>query len=246
MEKVVGYCRVSSECQCQEDKFGIEAQRAEIEAYCAENGFEVVDWYIDEAKSGAKMDRPELDRVLYHELPTGVKGVVVAKSDRIARDIEIYYYYKMTLRMKGIELYSALEDFGAPGPMRDLLESFTLCAAKMERENIFRRTMMGKRVKAEQGGFIGGRPPFGYKIMNGGLEIDEEKARIVLYVTDLREQGLPYRTICRKVVEDGLMEKEPTLPLVHRIIENRKIYEGYMRFDGEWIKGRHEPILEEK
>ena len=116
----------------------------------------------------------------------------------------------------------------------------------MERENIFRRTMMGKRVKAEQGGFIGGRPPFGYKIMNGGLEIDEEKARIVLYVTELREQGLPYRTICRKVVEDGLMEKEPTLPLVHRIIENRKIYEGYMRFDGEWIKGRHEPILEEK
>lgn len=245
-EKVVGYCRVSSECQCQEDKYGIEAQRAEVERYCAENGLEVIEWYIDEAKSGAKMDRPELDRILYGELPEGVKGVVVAKSDRVARDIEIYYYYKMTLRIKGIELYSALEDFGAPGPMRDLLESFTICAAKMERENILRRTMMGKRVKAEQGGFAGGHPPWGYKSVNKRLEIDESKVAAVRWIFEQRDRGMSYRLICRNLVEQGLVEKPINVTTAFRIIENRKIYEGYIKFDGKWIKGQHKAILEEK
>ena len=246
MEKVYGYCRVSSECQCGEDKFGIDAQKAEIEAYCEREGFEIVEWFVDEAKSGAKMDRPELDRILYCELPKDIKGVVVAKSDRIARDIEIYYYYKMSLRMKSVELYSALEDFGVPGSMRDLLESFTICAAKMERENILRRTMMGKRVKAEQGGFIGGTPPWGYVIEKKALVVDKSKVEAVRWVFEHRDMGMSYRLICKNLLKLGLIEKPISPTTAFRIVENRKVYEGYSKYNGGWVKGKHEAIIEEK
>ena len=44
--RVVGYCRTSTEGQCGEDKFGIEAQRRAIIGYCQEHDMEIVEWFI--------------------------------------------------------------------------------------------------------------------------------------------------------------------------------------------------------
>lgn len=251
MKNVVAYCRVSTDGQVGTDKYGIEAQKEQIMAYCSKNDMQISNWYIDEGESGAKMNRPEFDKLIYGEVSNPpVEAVVVAKSDRVARDIEIYYYYKMTLRLKGIDLISISEDFGKFGVFSEILESFTLTAAKMERENITKRTSAGRRVKAAKGGYSGGRAPYGYKVKDRALVIVPEQADTVRQIFAMKDAGYTLQNIAdainaldRKTKSGGRF----AISTVQTIVGNRKVYEGMYRYgkDGEWVQGQHDPILME-
>ena len=92
MKKAIGYIRVSTEEQSADDKYGVEVQRQAILSYADSNGYEIVEWFID-VMSGAKDNRPELDKILYQPelLPTH-DAVIIFKNDRIARDTKLYFY----------------------------------------------------------------------------------------------------------------------------------------------------------
>ena len=163
MKNVIAYIRVSTDGQVGEDKYGLEVQKQQIEEYCRKNEMNIIEWYADEGESGAKQ-RPGFDKIVYGDIKNPpVEAVVVAKTDRVARDIEVYFFYKMLLRKKEIELISITEDFGQFGVFSNVLEAFTILVAKMERENINKRTSAGRAVKSAKGQYSGGRAPFGYK-----------------------------------------------------------------------------------
>lgn len=63
--KAIGYIRVSTEEQSADDKYGIEVQKQAISDYANRNDFEIVCWLTDTI-SGAKDNRPELDKILYN------------------------------------------------------------------------------------------------------------------------------------------------------------------------------------
>ena len=248
--KVIGYIRVSTDGQCGDDKFGLEVQEKNIKDYCAKNGMDIVAWYRDEGESGAK-ERPGFDEIVYGEVTNPpYEAVIVAKSDRVARDINVYYYYKMMLRKKDIKLISIAEDFGQFGVFANMLEAFTLCVAEMERDNITKRTSSGRKAKAAKGGYSGGRAPMGYKVADGNLIINEDEAKAVRRVFELSASGLALRKIADVLNEEGYktrLTEKFALSTVQGIVNNRKTYEGYYRYgkDGEWVKGQHEPILKE-
>ena len=54
MKKAVGYCRVSTDGQVGEDKFGIDSQKEQILEYAKRNDYEILEWFIDEGVSGVK------------------------------------------------------------------------------------------------------------------------------------------------------------------------------------------------
>lgn len=249
MKNVVSYIRVSTEGQVGEDKFGIDAQRAQIAEYCRKNDMQLVHEYKDEAKSGAKMDRPEFDRIVYGDVQNPpIEAVIVAKSDRIARDINVYYYYKMQLKMKGIELISIAEDFGQFGVFANMLEAFTLCVAEMERENIMKRTSAGRIQKAGQGGYAGGQAPMGYSVSNGHLVVNPNEAGTVRRAFELRETGLPMRGVADALNEEGYRTRNGNpfvISTVQSILNNKKTYQGYYRYgkNSEWVEGQQEAIL---
>lgn len=248
MKSVVGYIRVSTDGQCKDDKFGLEVQKEQIVEYCNNNDMNIVKWYSDEGESGAK-ERPGFDEIVYGEVSNPpYESVVVAKSDRVARDIEIYYYYKMLLRKKNITLISIAEDFGKFGVFSDMLESFTLCVAKMERENINKRTSAGRAVKSSKGGYSGGRAPMGYRIENGGLVIDENEAKVVRFIFDKKASGETMLGTMRALNEAGYKTrngKDFVISTVQSIWNNERTYRGEYKYgkNGEWVKGQHEPIL---
>lgn len=248
MKNVIGYIRVSTDGQCKDDKFGLEVQKEQIIEYCNNNDMNIVKWYSDEGESGAK-ERPGFDEIVYGEVSNPpYESVVVAKSDRVARDIEIYYYYKMLLRKKNITLISIAEDFGKFGVFSDMLESFTLCVAKMERENINKRTSAGRAVKSSKGGYSGGRAPMGYRIENGGLVIDENEAKVVRFIFDKKASGETMLGTMRALNEAGYKTrngKDFVISTVQSIWNNERTYRGEYKYgkNGEWVKGQHEPIL---
>ena len=247
---VVAYIRVSTDNQCGDDKFGLDVQRKNIMDYCAANSMEIVKWFSDEGESGAK-ERPGFDEIVYGDVSNPpYEAVVVAKSDRVARDINIYFYYKMLLLKKDIKLISIAEDFGQFGVFANMLEAFTLCVAEMERDNINKRTSGGRRVKASKGGYSGGNAPMGYKVQNGQLVINEEEAEVVRKIFEWRDGGATLMGIVEELNDEGYHTRKGNkfvISTVQSIVNNRKTYEGWYRYgkEGEWVKGQHEPILKE-
>ena len=248
MKNVVAYIRVSTDGQCGDDKFGLEVQKEQIIEYCAKNDMNILKWYTDEGESGAK-ERPGFDEIVYGEVSNPpYEAVIVAKSDRVARDINIYYYYKMLLIKKDIKLISIAEDFGQFGVFANMLEAFTLCVAEMERENITKRTSSGRKVKAAKGGYSGGRPPYGYSPLNGKLIVVPEEAEVVRFVIESKDSGKTFQTICDALNDGGKTNRSGTkfsISTLQVIVDNKPLYQGKYRYgkDSEWVDGEHEPIL---
>ena len=248
MKNVGAYLRVSTDGQCGDDKFGLDAQRSQIIEYCAKHDMNIVAWFVDEGESGAK-ERPGFDEIVYGDVTNPpYEAIIVAKSDRVARDINIYYYYKMLLVKKNIKLISIAEDFGQFGVFSNMLEAFTLCVAEMERENITKRTSSGRKVKAAKGGYSGGRPPYGYTPHNGKLVIVPEEAEVVRYVINAKDNGVTYQAICDKLNAEGKTNRSGSkfsISTIQVLVDNKPLYQGMYRYgkDSEWTEGEHEPIL---
>ena len=252
MKNVVAYCRVSTDAQAGDDKYGIDAQKRVIMEYCAKNDMQISGWYIDEGESGVKENRPQLNALLFGEVQNPpVEAVVVYKSDRIARDIKLYFYYMMLLEKKKIELISATEPIVDDGTgLGNVYRSLMLFVAEQERLNITRRTSGGRAIKSSKGGYSGGRPPFGYKPVGGVLTIVPEEAETVREIFEMKKSGATYQQVCDALNGEGRTNRSGTkfsISTVQTILGNENTYRGLYRYgkSGEWVKGVHEPILKE-
>lgn len=231
--------------------FGVDVQRQTIEEYCASRDMNIVRWVSDEGESGAK-ERPGFDEIVYGDVSNPpYEVVVVAKTDRVARDINVYYYYKMLLTKKNIKLISIAEDFGQFGVFSNMLEAFTLCVAEMERQNITKRTSSGRKAKAKTGGYSGGRAPMGYKVVDHQLVINEDEAPAVRFIFDNKRNGNTMLGTVKALNEAGYKTrngKEFVISTVQSIWNNENTYLGYYKYgkDGEWVKGDHEPLIKEE
>lgn len=256
IKKAVGYIRVSTEQQAGEDKNGIEGQKREIQAYAGRNGYEIVQWLTD-VISGVKDDRPEFNRLLYGDefVNSQIEAVISFKTDRVARDTKLYFYYMFVLEKKNIKLLSTQETFPEGSEFANIYRSLMLFAAEQERKNIALRTSTGRGVKASMGGYSGGRPPYGYKAVDRKLQIDESEAPVVRRIFKLYDAGENYLHIADILNDDGIKTRTGKRfqdKSVSAIVGNRKLYQGYYQYGGgqdkvnaKWVKGVHEPILEE-
>ena len=94
MKNAVGYLRCSTQGQVDDDKYGMEAQKEAILSYAHLNGYQIVEWCKD-VISGVKEDRPAFNTLLYAEEIKNppYEAIICFKSDRVARDIKLYFYF---------------------------------------------------------------------------------------------------------------------------------------------------------
>ena len=251
MKNVVAYIRVSTDNQAGEDKFGIDSQKEIVMNYCAAHDMQISEWYVDKGESGVKENRPALDELLYGEIRNPpVEAVVVAKSDRVARDIKLYYYFMMLFEKKGMKLISATEEVvNDDTGLGNVYKALMLFVAEQERANINKRTSGGRAVKSSRGGYAGGRTPFGYRASDHKMVIVPEEAEAVRTIFRMKdEEGATYQAICDYLNEQGVTNKSGSkfsVSTIKTIYENRKVYEGFYRYgkQTEWVKGEHEAIL---
>lgn len=250
LKNAVGYIRVSTAGQTTEDKYGIEAQKFDIMNYCIRNDYTLTKWYIDGGVSGVVEERKELDKILFGEddnVPP-IETVIVAKSDRLARDINLYFYYKFVLQKKNIDLLSVQEDFGSMGAFAGVLQSLTMFIAEQERTNIAKRTSAGRSMKAKSGGYAGGRAPYGYRVENSQLVVRDDEAEMVKRIFELRESGLTLQDIADLLSDEGCRSRSNKrfgASQIKSVLSNQKTYEGQYKYGDNmmWVQGVHEPIL---
>jgi len=197
--KAIGYVRVST----SEQHLGTEAQRAALDAWCAAHDVELVAVYTDHGVSGgAALDKrtallDALDALKVH----GAGLLLVAKRDRLARDVMIAAMVERLASSNGAEIVAADGAGNGDSPeallMRRMIDAF----AEYERQIIKARTRAALRVKRSKGEKTGGQAPFGYRLAADGvhLEQDEDEQRVVSLVKALQADGLSLRAIAAEM-----------------------------------------------
>ena len=105
-----------------------------------------------------------------------------------------------------------------------------------------------RKAKAASGAYAGGRPPFGYRVVDHKLVIDEKEAEVVRLIFQYKGELCSVRAITDVLEEKGYVARngKPFSPsTVQSIWDNERFYYGWHRYgkDGEWVKAEHEPIM---
>lgn len=173
----------------------------------------------------------------------------MARSDRVSGDINLYYYYKLLLAKKKMALVAAEDNFDEAA--KKVLEEFIVTAGREEIENGQQKRRSGQMAKARDGGYAGGRSPYGYDAVRGSgmLILNEKEAVMIRRIFELHDEyAFTYRAIAEVLTKEKWKARtdKPIHPsTIASIIGNRKLYEGFIKFGTDsWMVGKHQKILE--
>lgn len=190
----VAYLRVSTDDQT----LGPQAQRAAIARWAASQGVSVVAWFEDHGISGgAPLDkRPALVDALDALADHGAGVLVVAKRDRLARDVMVSAMVERLAERAGARVVSAAGEGNGDDPTAVLMRRIVDAFSEYERALIKARTRAALRVKADRGERVGA-VPVGCAVADDGrtLVADPREARAVALIQELRADGMTIRAI---------------------------------------------------
>ena len=184
-KKVYMYTRVSTAMQT--DGFSLDAQRERIRKYADAYDFDIVGEYEDAGKSGKSIEgRAEFKKML-EDIETnkdGISYVLVFKLSRFGRNAADVLNTLQFMQDYGVNLICVEDGIDSSKDAGKLMISVLSAVAEIERENILVQTMEGRKQKAREGKWNGGFAPYGYKLVNGMLEIAEDEAEAVRIIFD--------------------------------------------------------------
>jgi len=249
MEKALIYCRVSTEEQAREG-YSLDAQEKFCRNFGQNNGYEILDVYRDEGKSGTIIERPALQKMLsVCQENKSIKAVLVQETDRLARGVGIHLAIKALLKKAGIKLISVAQPMLTDSAEGNVMDVVIAAINQFQSDLNSRKTKKGMQEKFESGGWPG-LAKLGYlnKEINGKrITISDPerwhfiKEALKMYLTGnysaieisdiLHEKGLTARQgkkICNGIMINIL--KDP-------------FYAGIMKWNGQERKGNHEPMI---
>ena len=106
----------------------------------------------------------------------GVSFVLVFKLSRFGRNAADVLSTLQVMQDFGVNLICVEDGIDSSKDAGKLMISVLSAVAEIERENIRVQTMEGRIQKAREGKWNGGFAPYGYKLVDGKLEINEEEA----------------------------------------------------------------------
>ncbi|KEF40474.1 site-specific recombinase, DNA invertase Pin [Schinkia azotoformans MEV2011] len=232
--KVAIYIRVSTDEQAKEG-YSIPAQREKLAAYCKAQGWNEFEFYPDEGISGKDMNRKYLQLMLKDIEAGKINRVLVYKLDRLSRSqrdtltlIEDYF-----LKNK-VEFVSLTENLDTSTPFGRAMIGILSAFAQLEREQIGERVSFAQEKKVRSGKWKGGMPPYGYKLVDKELVIDDEEARTVRLIFKLSRR-FGFLTIAKRLKGKTRKGGDWHVDTV-RDIANNPVYAGYLTYNKDDYK----------
>ena len=204
----LSYLRVSGKGQLTGD--GYLRQREAILNYASAHGITLVKEFAEEeAVSGAKgkgsysqaeaIDRPALSSLLEAVMTSGVKLVLVERSDRLARDLIVGELILDQFRKLGVSVVSVDSgiDLTVPDeePTKVLIRQILGAVAQFAKSELVLKLRAARGRKKRQTGRCEGRKPFGHK---------EGEAAHLAYIRQLRQDGLTLKALAERLNVEAL------------------------------------------
>jgi site-specific DNA recombinase len=231
LDTIALYARVST---AQQEKQGtIESQIAALDAYAAAHGLAIAPEhrYIDDGYSGARLDRPGLERLRDAAWRGELDRVLILSPDRLARHYAYQYVVVEELERAGCAVIFVTGSFVAT-PEERLVREVHGLFAEFERAALQERSRRGKLHAARQGAFFTGAGPYGYTYLpahDGQLSrcvVNEAEATIVRQMfTWLVEEQLSTAAVAKRLTTQGVPTRRGHVPWspasVYKILNNR-------------------------
>jgi len=199
---VIAYLRVSTDKQAEEG-LGLDVQEAACRAWAKDAGHKIAAVLRDEGVPGSNgLDtREALPQALGMIKAGQAAGLVVARLDRLARDLVLQETLLAEVRRMGGEVFttsageaSYLAD-DPDDPSRKLIRQILGAVNEYERNMIALRLRSGRAAKAARNGYAYGAPPFGYRAEGGELVPDPDEQAVLARIRRLRDGGASLRVI---------------------------------------------------
>ena len=201
------YERLSREDEREGDSVSIQTQDQILRKHVLEQGWNLVDVYVDDGYTGGNFKRPALERMIQDAKSGRINLILVKDLSRFGRNyIEIGQYTDYLFPSIGcrfVALHDGVDticDDNEIMPFKNLFNEYYLrdCSKKAKH---------AKRSMAERGKFIGSYAPYGYKLSGDDqrtLLIDHAVADTVRKIFRLRAQGIGARTIASTLNGEGI------------------------------------------
>src|SRR6478609_1611218 len=177
------YTRVSTDQGLEQDFNSLDAQRDAAEAYIRSQAHAawtlIRSQYNDGGYSGGSTDRPALQRLLSDVRAKRVDVIVVYKVDRLTRSLADFAKLVELFDGQGVSFVSVTQSFNTTSSMGRLTLNVLLSFAQFEREVTGERIRDKIAASKKKGIWVGGIIPFGYRLENRKLLIEESEAKIV-------------------------------------------------------------------
>jgi site-specific DNA recombinase len=180
-------------------------QATKIRAYADLHDLDLVTIEQDAGLSGRSVSgRPAIQNVLEMVQGRTVQHVLVFKLDRLARNCREALEIADLLQQRNVSLHSLSESLDTGSASGKLF--FTLIAgmAEWERQTIAERTKQALNRKREKGERVGGRPRYGWQIINREMVQEPSEQEAIFRMKELLVKGYSTREIVRQLVMDGI------------------------------------------
>jgi site-specific DNA recombinase len=242
---VDGYIRVSH--RSSKNFVSAEAQRDEIEAFCALHGHRVAAWHDDLEEPGSKARQPGLERALARLEASETGGIVVAKLDRIAPSMAAAAAAIRRVDNVGGRLVSVEEEFDTGTPTGKFALQMILALAQLEVDRIRDTWARAQESAVHRGIHIASRLPTGYRRgPDGRLEPVESAAPAIAEVFRRRAEGASWKELAGILEGAGIVGPYGgtawTTGAVRNVIEN-PVYTGQARSGQHHKDGAHPALV---
>ena len=188
-ERWAAYGRVSSKSLEQLHSFAAQI-RYYKEFFNERPECELVDMYFDEGLSGTEMKKRDEFLRMIDDCKRGKIDKIITKSvSRFARNTEELLTVLRLLKSVGVSVYFEEQKIDTDRLNIEMIVTFPGMAAQKESETISGNLRWSYKKRMESGEYNCTRTPFGFKFVDGELQVDEEEAVIVREIYDLYLHG---------------------------------------------------------
>lgn len=217
------YCRVSTQEQVQKDALAVQVEEAEN--MVEENGWILVDRYIEIESGTTKHGRSEYMRLLSDMRESGKFDIIVIKSlDRLNRSAKNWYLFVDELVSNDKLLYVYM-DRGFYKTDDNLLAGIKAILAEQYSRDLSRKINNAHQYRQKNGiTALLNNNTYGYrKNPDKSVSIQPEEAEMIKRIFRMAAQGCGSRTISRILYQEGIRNRngnQLTESSIRRIIKN--------------------------
>ena len=237
LEKVAAYCRVSTDSKDQLNSY--HTQIGYYTNFIAQHpGWELVDIYADEGITGTSLEkREEFKRMLADCRAGKIQRILVKSVSRFARNtLELI---ETTRELKDLGVVVVFEEQGIDTAqmLGEMQLTLLAMAAQEESTSISKNMRWSIQKRMDAGTYLGNTAPYGYRLEDGQLKIEETEATVVRRIFEMRLSGMGQVAITQELNRKRIQPRDGKPWTVYRVryILSNERYIGDSLFQKKYI-----------
>ena len=197
--RCAAYCRVSSDSEDQLNSFMAQT-RYYSQVFKDSETEELIDIYADEGITGTREDkRDEFQRMIKDCRRGKIDRIYTKSISRFARNTKDCLKNIRELKSLGITVFFEKENIDTAKLTDEMMITIMGGLAQEESTSISQNMRWSIQKRMKNGTYKNATPPFGFKKVNGDLEVDENQMQIVRQMFEWYVSGYGLQAIADKL-----------------------------------------------